>query len=76
MTWVTKGDALFEKHGKYGRTPWGYSNDHFISYDDIASLTYKIKYMKSKGMNGLMYWALSGDLPESDRRSLLRETKR
>lgn len=52
-------------------TPWGYNNKHFISYDDVASLTHKIKYMKSKGMNGLMFWALSGDLPASDNRSLL-----
>lgn len=71
MTWVKEGDALFNRVGKYGMTPWGYNNKHFISFDDVDSLTHKIKYMKSKGMNGLMYWALSGDLPATDRRSLL-----
>lgn len=34
----------------------------FVTYDDKASLAEKMKYVKAKGLNGIMFWELSHDV--------------
>ncbi|KAB8066868.1 glycoside hydrolase family 18 protein [Janthinobacterium violaceinigrum] len=43
-----------------------------VTYDDPASIREKIRYAKTESLGGVMAWDLSGDLPASDPRSLLR----
>lgn len=35
----------------------------FVTYDDPASLAEKVAYVKEKGLNGIMFWELSHDVP-------------
>lgn len=34
----------------------------FVTYDDVESVTGKIAFLKSKGLGGVMFWELSGDM--------------
>jgi chitinase len=43
------------------KAPYLYNGDIFISYDDPESVAHKIKYVKERGMKGLMYWEYGGD---------------
>ncbi|WP_215403990.1 glycoside hydrolase family 18 protein [Janthinobacterium sp. JC611] len=43
-----------------------------VTYDDPASIREKIRYAKTESLGGVMAWDLSGDLPASDPRSVLR----
>jgi hypothetical protein len=45
------------------QTPWLYrqSDNTFISYDDIQSLTIKVNYAKTAGVRGVMLWDMSYD---------------
>ncbi|MGK5010806.1 glycosyl hydrolase family 18 protein [Janthinobacterium sp. MDB2-8] len=43
-----------------------------VTYDDPASIREKLRYAKTESLGGVMAWDLSGDLPASDPRSLLR----
>jgi len=45
------------------QTPWLYrqSDNTFISYDDIQSLTIKVNYAKNAGVKGVMLWDMSYD---------------
>jgi chitinase len=43
------------------KAPYLYNGDVWISYDDPQSVAEKIKYVKERGMKGLMYWEYAGD---------------
>ena len=32
------------------------NGENFISYDDEESIAWKIRYLKEKGLGGIMYW--------------------
>jgi len=63
------------------KVPWVYgknlspqktSGGMFITYEDTESLAGKCQYLKDKGLGGIMFWELSGDIKDSnDSRSLL-----
>jgi chitinase len=63
-------DSLSEAQGfvKYwdevAEAPYLYNKDSawFVTYDDKQSLTQKIKYIRQKGLNGVMFWELSYDV--------------
>ncbi|KAJ1951508.1 hypothetical protein FBU59_000119 [Linderina macrospora] len=48
---------------KGSETPWLYNPRlrRMISYDDQESIARKVEYAKSKGIKGMMAWALHGD---------------
>jgi len=45
------------------KVPYLFNPDtgEFVSYDDVESLDYKIKYLKQMGLGGAMFWQLSAD---------------
>ncbi len=45
------------------RAPWLWNPDSavFISYEDETSIACKIKYLKKKGLSGVMFWEYSDD---------------
>jgi len=52
---------------KEARAPYLYNkaNGLFVTYDDPASLAEKVTYVKEKGLNGIMFWELSHDVPSN-----------
>nr|KAG5709677.1 hypothetical protein BaRGS_027702 [Batillaria attramentaria] len=38
-----------------------YNNDQWVGYDDVQSLTEKVRYIKSNGYGGVMTWAIPLD---------------
>jgi chitinase len=60
----TVGARGFERHwNPRARAPYLYNPDKgvFISYDDEASIREKLRYAKSKGLLGAMYWEIAAD---------------
>lgn len=57
--------------GKYSLTPWGFSANLFITYDDATSAATKAKWIKSQGLGGVMLWELTEDFPDTDERSIV-----
>ncbi|CAG8790404.1 9110_t:CDS:1, partial [Acaulospora morrowiae] len=53
----------------------GYSYDpkskEFVTYDTPRVIAEKVKYIKEKNLNGIMFWELSNDLSTGNTRSLL-----
>jgi chitinase len=45
------------------KAPYLFNTDtgEFITYDDVESLDYKIKYLKAQGLGGAMFWEITGD---------------
>jgi chitinase len=45
------------------KVPYLFNPDtgEFVSYDDVESLDYKIRYLKQMGLAGAMFWQLSAD---------------
>ncbi|GLZ82047.1 chitinase [Actinorhabdospora filicis] len=59
-------DVLKNKAGTRYQDPaamaiWLYANGEFWSYDDTATMTAKMGYIKSKKLGGAMIWSLDGD---------------
>lgn len=58
------------------RSPFGYllgeRSTVSLTYDNPASVREKVRYARTLDLGGVMIWDLSGDLPASDPRSLLR----
>ncbi len=51
---------LWNDHAK---APYLFNSDtgEFVTYDDVESLDYKIKYLKAHGLGGAMFWEFTGD---------------
>jgi chitinase len=45
------------------KAPYLFNADtgEFVSYEDVESLDNKIKYLKARGLAGIMFWEISGD---------------
>jgi chitinase len=45
------------------KAPYLFNTDtgEFVSYEDVESLENKIKYLKTRGLAGAMFWELTGD---------------
>jgi len=41
--------------------PYAYSDDQWVSYDDISTIREKSNYVKALGLGGAMVWALDLD---------------
>jgi len=43
--------------------PWLYNAERriWISYDDSQSVELKARYVRERGLGGVMFWELSGD---------------
>ena len=44
--------------------PWLYDGNNFWTYDDPLSLTFKMDYVRKHHLAGVMFWEISGDLPD------------
>jgi chitinase len=55
-------EATFTKYfHPLAQSVYIYDGRTFWTYDDPASMTNKMNYIKSKGLSGVMFWELSGD---------------
>ncbi|XP_060087389.1 acidic mammalian chitinase-like [Heteronotia binoei] len=43
------------------KVPYAYKGDIWVTYDDICSYRYKVKYLKEKNYGGAMVWAIDLD---------------
>jgi chitinase len=68
--------APVESHQKYADhsgSQWAYTDaNQIITFDDAAGISRKSAWVKQEGLGGAMFWSLSGDLPSTDERSLIR----
>lgn len=57
----SSGYASYYHHD--AENPWLYSssNDEFIAYDNLASISRKMRYIKANGFGGAMCWELTQD---------------
>ena len=51
------------------KVPWLYSpsahGGHFISYDDVESMQYKVDHVQSLDLGGIMFWEITADRNET-----------
>ena len=61
----------------YAKTPylWNQEEKTFISYEDEESIQYKIKYLKSKGLAGVMFWEYSADCDKTLLNAVIKSLK-
>jgi chitinase len=45
------------------KAPWLYDGNNFWTYDDPTSLKFKMDYVRKRHLGGVMFWEISGDLP-------------
>ncbi|XP_050295014.1 acidic mammalian chitinase-like [Anthonomus grandis grandis] len=43
------------------QVPYAYNNTSWLSYDNVDSITLKVEFAKSLGLNGIMLWSLETD---------------
>lgn len=67
---LTLVDPTKDPLGQYAKTPWGYSDHLFVTFDDVASAKLKIDYLLAKHFGGTMLWDLTSDFPPSDPRAI------
>ena len=46
------------------KAPWLYDGNNFWTYDDPVSLKFKMNYVRKHHLAGVMFWEISGDLPD------------
>lgn len=68
---LTLVDPNKNRLGQYAHTPWGYSNDFFVTYDDAKSALYKAQWVIDNQFAGVMLWDLTGDFNDTDPRSIV-----
>ena len=55
----------FQKHRDLiTQEPWLYDGANFWTYDDPASIAFKMKYVQRQQLAGAMVWEVSNDLPD------------
>lgn len=56
--------SSFEKfRDPTNKAPWLYDGNNFWTYDDPYVLTFKMNYVLNHNLGGVMFWEISGDLP-------------
>ncbi|XP_014472435.1 PREDICTED: chitinase-3-like protein 1 [Dinoponera quadriceps] len=58
--YLKQGGWSVVRHPEH-RTPYAYKDNQWVGYDDIESLTEKMKYIKSLGLGGAMMWSIETD---------------
>jgi chitinase len=60
-----RADGFASYWDPVAKAPFLYSSSKklFVTYDDKRSLTEKVRYAGAKGLNGIMFWEWSHDLP-------------
>ena len=64
-------DPTDNKFGQYALTPWGFTENLFVSFDDAKSAAYKANWVEQHQFAGVMMWDLTGDFKETDDRSIV-----
>ena len=54
---------------------WNPDEKTFISYEDEESIQYKIKYLKEKGLAGVMFWEYSADYDKTLLNAVVKNLK-
>ncbi len=59
----TEENGFIRYWDKNAKAPWLWNADSgiFISYEDTTSIEYKIDWLKSKGLGGVMFWEYTDD---------------
>lgn len=56
-----KEEGYEEYWDDLSKAPWAYNGDTFITYDNEKSVKEKMKYVKEKGLLGVMFWQYQAD---------------
>ncbi len=76
-------DDYFGKHPGFrfywddtAKAPYAYNprEQLFATFDNKQSIQLKTRYAVGKGLNGIMFWSLNGDMPENGLISVIHET--
>ncbi len=55
-------DQRFVRHwDDAAKAPWLYDGDTFLSYEDPESLRHKARYVRERGLRGVMFWEYTQD---------------
>jgi len=46
------------------KAPWLYDGNNFWTYDDPVELKFKMEYIRKRHLAGVMFWEISGDMPD------------
>ena len=60
-TEVEKNPAYTRYWDDVCKAPWLFDGSTFITYDDPDSMAWKARYVRDKGIRGIMYWVHDGD---------------
>lgn len=72
-----KNTEIFNLYGRDAYQVWGYSSAaaSFVTFDDVWTTTQKTKYVKTRNINGVMFWEIDGDSTNADL-SLIKTAKK
>lgn len=56
-----KEEGYNEYWDDLAKAPWAYNGDTFITYENEKSIIEKMKYVKEKGLLGVMFWQYQAD---------------
>jgi chitinase len=64
---ITKETGFVLYRDPAAQAPYAYNPalKEFATFDDIESVSMKTKFARAKGLGGIMFWQLGGDLPEN-----------
>jgi chitinase len=81
LTFVTQSQnsSTFDQLSSHAQEPWAYGStpqgNIFLSYDDVATVTYKAKQILANNFGGAMFWEVDGDTVNTPSTSLIYAVK-
>ena len=79
LTFVNQGSATFNQLSSQAQEPWAYGatpqGNIFLTYDNVATATFKTQKVKANGYGGVMVWEIDGDAVDNPTMSLINAMK-
>jgi chitinase len=79
LTFVNQGSSTFNQLSSVAQEPWAYGStpqgNIFLTYDNVATVTYKTAQAKANGYRGVMVWEIDGDTVDTPSTSLINAMK-
>lgn len=71
----TSGFAFFRDPASQAPYAYSASRKEFATFDDATSVAMKTKFARAKGLGGIMFWELSGDVPSNGLLQAIHDAK-
>ncbi|RTL10232.1 MAG: glycoside hydrolase family 18 protein, partial [Neisseriaceae bacterium] len=79
LTFVNQESATFNQLSSQAQEPWAYGStpqgNIFLTYDNVATATFKTQKVKANGYGGVMVWEIDGDAVDNPTMSLINAMK-